>query len=400
MKKALLFLCALAVCFCSCSPKIHKQITKPLPPLDATSEVTVYDLSQVVPENAEVIGNVSVVDGGFTSRCDWETVIEAAKQEARSAGGNGIEILQHSFPGQNGSNCHQIVGYILNINDDIEPAELSEYAQQQFHDYVVVKEGDTIPCSIQDEGKNYISFIYERNGVKRFSRLPKTGVLAYYVADPVALAEKKAEREKKDFNVRIGIQGGYAFRTASLPKDVSNDYKDYLRKLTRGPVLGASVHFSLRNGFTLGVKYDRFSGGAKAWGYTYDEVGNYYEGDISNLHTINFVGGSFGTMSLSNNKRHCLYYDLLFGYMDYKDVAEEFGNKYTLSGNTIGIGVGIGYDYMVTKHIGIGAEFSYVMGALSKFKYDNGTTIEVIDLGTSREGLQRVNLKAGVGYYF
>lgn len=96
MKKALLFLCALAVCFCSCSPKIHKQITKPLPPLDATSEVTVYDLSQVVPENAEVIGNVSVVDGGFTSRCDWEAVIEAAKQEARSAGGNGIEILQHN----------------------------------------------------------------------------------------------------------------------------------------------------------------------------------------------------------------------------------------------------------------------------------------------------------------
>ena len=86
--------------------------------------------------------------------------------------------------------------------------------------------------------------------------------------------------------------------------------------------------------------------------------------------------------------------------MDYKDVAEEFGNKYTLSGNTIGIGLGIGYDYMVTKHIGIGAEFSYVMGALSKFNYDNGTTIEVIDLGTSREGLQRVNLKAGVGYYF
>ena len=398
--KKVWFLCAIAFCFCSCSPKVHKHIVKTMPSLGEETEITVYNPSEVVPENAEIIGEVSVLDGGFTTRCDWETVLETAKQEARLAGGNGLEILQHSFPGQNGSGCHQIVGFILNIDDNIEPIELSDFAQQNFKDYVVVKEGDTVPCSIVDENKASLSFIYERNGVKRYANMPKSSVLAYHIADPIALAEAIAERKKKDFNVRIGLQGGYGFRTAKLPSNISNDYLDYLRKLTRGPVLGANVRFNITNGFTLGVHYDRFSKGVQAEGYLYDEDGNYYEGSISNFHTINFVAGSFGLMALSLNKKHCTYYDLLFGYMDYKDKAEEFGSKYTLSGNSIGFGFSLGYDYLLTKHIAIGAEVSYILGALSKIKYEEGLYTEEIDLGSSREGLQRVNLKAGISYFF
>ena len=103
----------LAFGLCSCSPKVHKHIIKEMRPVGNDAEVTVYGIGDVVPENAEVIGNVTVSDGGFTTHCDWETVLETAKQEVRAAGGNGIEIVQHSYPGQNGSNCHQIAAYML-----------------------------------------------------------------------------------------------------------------------------------------------------------------------------------------------------------------------------------------------------------------------------------------------
>lgn len=398
--KKVWFLCAIAFCFCSCSPKVHKHIVKTMPSLGEETEITVYNPSEVVPENAEIIGEVSVLDGGFTTRCDWETVLETAKQEARLAGGNGLEILQHSYPGQNGSGCHQIVGFILNISDDIEPIELSDFAQQNFKDYVVVKEGDTVSCSIVDENKASLGFIYERNGVRRFANMPKNSVVAYHIADPIALAEAKAEREKKDFNVRIGLQGGYGFRTAKLPNNISPDYKDYLRKLTRGPVLGANVRFNISSGITLGLYYDRFFKGVQAEGYFYDEDGNYYEGNISNFHTINFIAGSFGMMGLTHNKKHSLYYDLLFGYMDYQDKAKEFDTKYTLSGKTFGLGMVFGYDYLLTKHLAIGVEASYHIAALSKVRYEDGIHIEDYDLGNSREGLQRANLKAGISYYF
>ncbi len=400
MKKAFFLLCAVAISFCSCSPKIHKTIAKKLPPLDNAAEVTVYDIDEIVPENVEVIGGVSVVDGGFTTHCDWETVIETAKQEARAAGGNGVEILQHSYPGQNGSNCHQMVGFILNVSDDIEPVELSEMAQQNFHDYVVVKEGDTLPCSIKDESNSHLGFIYERHGIRRFSRLPKSSILDYHINDPVALAEQIAERNKKQFHVRIGLDGGYAFRTAKMAKGISGDYKDYLRKLSRGLDVGASIRFNVIDNITLGLHYDRFSKGQQADVYGYSQGGNYVEGSISNIHTINFIAGSFGMLALTSNKRHGLYYDFLFGYMDYTDVAEELGHHYTLTGKTFGLGLDFGYDYLLTKHLAIGAEFSYYSGSMSKFKFDDGFTTHNIDLGKSKEGLQRVNLKAGIRYYF
>ena len=384
----------------SCSPKVHKHIIKEMHPVGSETEVTVYDIGNVVPENAEVIGNVSVVDGGFTTHCDWETVLETAKQEVRAAGGNGIEIVQHTYPGQNGSNCHQIAAYMLNISDDIEPIALSETAKENFHDYVVMKEGDTIPCLVTDKTEKTIAFLYERNGIRRLTRLPLTEVPHYYIDDPVELANRKAERNKKEYHVQIALNGGYAFRTAKFSSDISGDYKEYLRKLMQGPDLGASIRFNVKNGFMLGLHYDRFSSSNAMDAYAYDDDGNYYEGTVSDIHTITFIGMSIGGLSASSrNGKHMLCLEALAGYLGYKDSAEEFGYKYTLSGQTIGLGLGFGYDYRITQHVAIGAEASYLMGALSKVTYDDGTHKEVIDMGNSREGLQRFNIKAGIRFY-
>lgn len=390
----------LAFGFCSCSPKVHKHIIKEMHPVGNDTEVAVYGIGDVVPENAEVIGNVSVLDGGFTSHCDWETVLETAKQEVRASGGNGIEIVQHSYPGQNGSSCHQITAYMLNISDDIEPIALSEEAQEDFHDYVVMKDGDTIPCRITDKTNNTITFLYERNGIRRLTSLPLTDVPHYYIDDPVELANRKAESQKKDYNVQIALNGGYAFRTAKFSNDISGDYKDYLKKLMQGPDYGASIRFNIKNGITLGLHYDRFSSSNAAYVYTYDDEGNYYEGNVSNIHTITFIGLSLGALTAnSQNGKHMLNVEGLAGYMDYKDGAEEFGYKYTLTGQTFGLGLAFGYDYRLTQHIAIGAEASYYIGALSKVTYDDGTRKEVIDLGNSKEGLQRFNIKGGIRFY-
>lgn len=402
MKKSLIFALVLVAISImqSCSLKVHKHIIKEMHPIPNDSEVTVYDIGVVIPENAVVIGDVAVLDRGTTTQCDWETVIATAKQEAREAGGNGIEILQHSKPGQNGSGCHQIIAYILNISDDNEPAELSEAAKEEFHDYVVMKDGDTIPCRITDNANNSISFIYERNGVRRFSRLATSDLQTYYINDPVELARQKAESEKKEYHIQFALNGGYAFRTARFSNDISGDYKDYLRKLSHGPDFGASLRINLTDGFTLGLQYDRFSKSQQAVGYTYDDEGNYYEGNISNTHTITFIGASFGALSsYSRNRKHFLCVDLLAGYLEYEDNAEEFGLSYKLTGKTLGYGVGFGYDYRITKHIAIGAELSYIIGALKEVLYDDGITKRAINLGNSKEGLQRINLKAGVRFY-
>ena len=91
--------------------------------------------------------------------------------------------------------------------------------------------------------------------------------------------------------------------------------------------------------------------------------------------------------------------EFYIGYMGYKDKAEEFGLNYTLSGKTIGFGVGFGYDYRLTKNVAIGAELSYYQGIISTFLYDDGVHKRDIELGDSKEGLGRLNLKAGLRFY-
>lgn len=395
MKKTFLYLIVLALGFASCSPRVVKKIEKTLPPVEADSRVIVYDIGEIVPDFAETIGHVAVLDGGFTNKCDWETVLETAKREVRAAGGNGLEITGHSYPNQNGSTCHQMTGFILHLDPNNKPIELSESAKQNFHDYVILKEGDTIRCVITDETANTLAFIYERQGVSRSATLSKDKIIAYHVDDPVALAEQQYQRHKKQFTARFGLEGGYAFRTARFADGLTNDYKDYLRKLMRGPVLGANVRFNIDNMYSIGVHYDRFMSSNAAYAYMYDNDGNYIEGSVSDDHTINFIAASFGYFMYSKNQKHRFFAEYLFGYMNYVDNSVEFGDAYTLDGATFGMGAVIDYDYMLSKHVGIGAGVSYYWGALSKININGYEQ----NLGKNREGLQRVNLKAGVRFY-
>lgn len=391
--KKILFILILAVGFASCSPVVHKKITKPMTPKESTSEVAVFEMNAIVPDNAEIIGELKVSDPGFSFGCDWEAVLEKAKTEVRAAGGNGLEIIQHIYPNQ--YSCHQIYANILNISDDIKPVELSEKARQNFHDYIILKEGDTTRCMIMEETKNGLFLIYEGQGVERRAVLPKEKIIAYHIDDPVALAEQQYQRHKKQFTARFGLEGGYAFRTARFADGLTNDYKDYLRKLMRGPVLGANVRFNIDNMYSIGVHYDRFMSSNAAYAYMYDDDGNYIEGSVSDDHTINFIAASFGYFMYSKNQKHRFFAEYLFGYMNYVDNSVEFGDAYTLDGATFGMGAVIDYDYMLSKHVGIGAGVSYYWGALSKININGYEQ----NLGKNREGLQRVNLKAGVRFY-
>ena len=401
--KKLVFLFAIIISCCSCSPIVHKQIIRKMPAVDRRTEVTVYYVGDVVPENAEVIGGITVTGNGGDSNCGWEAVIETAKSEARNAGGNGLEITRHYFPGQNGNPCHQIAGYILYIDDERGPIELSEMAQKSFQDRVVTKNGDTIPCQILEVTQNRIVFLYARNGIARVNKSPSNDFQSYFIKDPQAYNERQKEirenKARRNYHVQLALNGGWSIRTAPFSKDIGGDYKDYLKKLSNAPDFGASLRINLSEGFNLGLHFDRYTRSNQGYFGGYVD-GDYIEGIVRNRHTIDFYALSFGMLScLGNNWRHMLSVEFYLGYMGYKDNAEEFGLKYTLSGKALGYGVGFGYDYRLTKHIAIGTEFSFVHGAISTFLYDDGVNKRDIDLGNSKEGLGRINMKAGLRFY-
>lgn len=113
---SLLFITALLF-LNSCSPKISTSLSKKYPALDYKQAVLVIGLNQTEPDDAEVLGKVKIGDGGFTTDCSYETVIDKAKMEARKIGGNAIKIIEHKPPTAMGSSCHRITAKILRIEN-------------------------------------------------------------------------------------------------------------------------------------------------------------------------------------------------------------------------------------------------------------------------------------------
>jgi hypothetical protein len=103
------------ILLCSCNPKVSTSIVKSYPPLDYKEDVLVIGLDQSVPSGAEVLGQVKIGDTGFSTKCNYNIVLDRAKLEARKAGGNAIKIVTHIPPSSMGSSCHRITANVLKL---------------------------------------------------------------------------------------------------------------------------------------------------------------------------------------------------------------------------------------------------------------------------------------------
>jgi len=163
----------------SCSPRISTSLSKNYAGLDKTQEVKVIDLSDDVPVHSELLGEVKVGDSGFTSHCDYETVLEAARQEARKAGGNALKIVKHQYPDVL-SSCHRITASIYKVSSfevPVATATSGDSARQK----VQVPELDTIQVVKKGNGWRYKYHGEEIGADKLGNIIQKNAVSAEYM---------------------------------------------------------------------------------------------------------------------------------------------------------------------------------------------------------------------------
>lgn len=103
--------------FVSCSPKVVTVLAKTYPEVVLPDSVIVIEMGETVPNSAEAIGRVSVVDRGFSTQCKYDQVVYLAKEATGKAGGNGLVITNHMEPSFWGSSCHQISGLMLHLSN-------------------------------------------------------------------------------------------------------------------------------------------------------------------------------------------------------------------------------------------------------------------------------------------
>lgn len=136
-----LFIGVCLLCLSSCSPRIMVNVMKSYPKTVSDS-VHVFELGQVVPNAAEVIGRVAVVDNGFSTNCQYGDVLKLAKEKTAEVGGNGLMLTWHKMPSLINGSCHQIEGKMLHLTDMIidttvqNPIMEAETKQQE----IIIKE--------------------------------------------------------------------------------------------------------------------------------------------------------------------------------------------------------------------------------------------------------------------
>ncbi|WP_455641321.1 outer membrane beta-barrel protein [Parabacteroides sp.] len=108
-----LYYLLLPLLFGSCAPKVMTDLVQSRPASVTAEEVRLYGVGQAVPDTAELIGRVKVVDGGVSTKCNYDQVVALAKQETAKAGGNALVLTDHRKPSLLGSSCHQIAGNML-----------------------------------------------------------------------------------------------------------------------------------------------------------------------------------------------------------------------------------------------------------------------------------------------
>lgn len=103
----------------SCSPKVVTNLIKTYPNPVPADSVRVFELGETVPNTAEAIGRVSVIDPGTATKCRYDEVVHLAQEAVGKAGGNGFAITWHEDPSFWRSSCHQISGLMLYLKDNV-----------------------------------------------------------------------------------------------------------------------------------------------------------------------------------------------------------------------------------------------------------------------------------------
>lgn len=205
MKKFLLLALGSAI-MVACSPKISSHLTKAYAPLAQDERVVVLELGVPVPEDAELLGEFSIGESGFTStkKGTYPEVLARAKEKARAAGGNVISITNHRAP-DGESTIHRIKGKILRVPDVSAIKQTERSCQPEHPDYAIIyfyRNSGVGPIVSYDVHIGETS-VYR-------SRVNTKAEVKVYEAGPVEIWGRTESRTSVPLNIQLGEE--YYFR--------------------------------------------------------------------------------------------------------------------------------------------------------------------------------------------
>jgi hypothetical protein len=149
------------------------------------------------------------------------------------------------------------------------------------------------------------------------------------------------------------------------------------------------------------AKYDSYRSKNRAGNMTIIlPDGTSLTGNLSDNIGISYIGPSLVSQTLAYNKKGAFMFDVSLGYLSYKDVTTLNNNTLHITGGTFGLGLGAGYDILVSEKFGLGFGVSMMLGTLSRLTISNGYSSVSVKLEPEEyESLSRIDLHIGIRLY-
>ncbi|MFD1631562.1 hypothetical protein [Pseudopedobacter beijingensis] len=123
--------------FCSCSPKVSTNSVTKYEALSYDEQVFILNVNEEAPHEAEILGTIKIGDSGFTTKCDYDLVMEQAKLEARKIGGNVVKLTKFQPPSMS-STCYRISANILRVDYNVLSAKYDKSEEVLNVDYAIL----------------------------------------------------------------------------------------------------------------------------------------------------------------------------------------------------------------------------------------------------------------------
>ena len=273
---------------------------------------------------------------------------------------------------------------------------MSSFAEMIHAQDLIVTHDDTeLNCQITRIGNGNIYFMHNKR-----NRVLPLNYVAYYEFDYFSNTRTHFDDEVAS-KIRIALNGGWSYRTAKVSKSVQHpELVSYVKGMRNGYSLGLNATYYFREKIGTGIKVNYF--GSK------DEItipnvfptmtgpAEYYEQDDISIY---FIGPTFGTRLLKQNKRNGFVFNIGLGYLGYYNKFIINNQRFINKNGTLGFAWDVGYDIGMSDNFALGIQLSFISGYLTSLKVLNGWATQKVKLEKDDYmSLSTLNLSVGLRF--
>jgi outer membrane protein W len=201
--------------------------------------------------------------------------------------------------------------------------------------------------------------------------------------------------------LRVGAQIGYGHRIALVPDNAPQAFQNHLMKLKKNVNCGADISYFFKDKIGLGAKYNGIYAESFSQHIFYVLNNGSLVADIlSNKIRIQYIGPQLVTrFFVEQNKQHCVFVNIGFGYVGYVDNAIVIYNQHIkTTGDAVGFFLEAGFEFRVAKQVAIGFQVAALVSNMTTVSYTSGNITIKDKLGVA-EGLSHVDIAFLFNFY-